>query len=196
MVHLRLVVPSDLASRVLGALEGSPAVCDIVHLPGAARRPAGDVVLCDVAREAASIVLVEIEEMGVHERGSISITRPNVVLSRFAFGPLASFSGRSRPGGGDQQSGLLLVLRRLLCRHRRDAVAHGPSFSAVAPRTCAGAPDARRERKPRCYASPRSPGRPFLTCPERCPSGLRSATGNRVGGETCLEGSNPSLSAA
>lgn len=30
---------------------------------------------------------------------------------------------------------------------------------------------------------------------ERCPSGRRSATGNRVGAERCLEGSNPSLSA-
>ena len=30
---------------------------------------------------------------------------------------------------------------------------------------------------------------------ERCPSGLRSTTGNRVGAERCLEGSNPSLSA-
>src|SRR2546423_5681300 len=33
-------------------------------------------------------------------------------------------------------------------------------------------------------------------CSERCPSGRRSATGNRVGAERCLEGSNPSLSAA
>jgi hypothetical protein len=30
---------------------------------------------------------------------------------------------------------------------------------------------------------------------ERCPSGLRSATGNRVGAERCLAGSNPALSA-
>src|ERR1035437_7530494 len=30
--------------------------------------------------------------------------------------------------------------------------------------------------------------------PERCPSGLRSATGNRVGAERCLAGSNPALS--
>jgi uncharacterized hydrophobic protein (TIGR00271 family) len=84
VVHLRLVVPADLVSRVLEALEGSPAVCDIVHLPGAARHPAGDVVLCDVAREAASIILSELEEMGVHERGSISIERPEAVISAAA----------------------------------------------------------------------------------------------------------------
>ena len=40
---------------------------------------------------------------------------------------------------------------------------------------------------------------PFLcsndVASERCPSGLRSATGNRVCAERCVEGSNPSLSA-
>ena len=33
-----------------------------------------------------------------------------------------------------------------------------------------------------------------IAAPERCPSGRRSATGNRVGGISRLEGSNPSLS--
>src|SRR5919197_4098662 len=31
---------------------------------------------------------------------------------------------------------------------------------------------------------------------ERCPSGLRSATGNRVRAERCVAGSNPALSAS
>jgi uncharacterized hydrophobic protein (TIGR00271 family) len=84
VVHLRLVVPPGLVSRVLEALERNPAVCDIVHLPGAARRPAGDVVLCDVAREAASIVLSDLEQMELHEVGSISVERPRAVLSRAA----------------------------------------------------------------------------------------------------------------
>ena len=33
-----------------------------------------------------------------------------------------------------------------------------------------------------------------LAASERCPSGLRSATGNRVRGESCVAGSNPALS--
>ena len=84
MVHLRLVVPPALVAAVLQTLERSSAVCDIVHLPGAARRPAGDVVLCDLAREAASVVLAELEEMGLPESGSISVEHPKVVLSRAA----------------------------------------------------------------------------------------------------------------
>jgi hypothetical protein len=48
-----------------------------------------------------------------------------------------------------------------------------------------GAPD---------WTLPRVPSR-FARPPERWPSGLRSATGNRVGGASCLVGSNPTLSA-
>ena len=57
---------------------------------------------------------------------------------------------------------------------------------------------------PRAGGSARGPDRadPRLSAgrypserPERCPSGLRSATGNRVRAERCVEGSNPSLSA-
>lgn len=84
MVHLRIVVPGALVARVLEALEGSPAVSHIVHLPGAARRPEGDVVLCDVAPEAASIVLRDLQDLGVDEHGSIAVERPATVISRAA----------------------------------------------------------------------------------------------------------------
>jgi hypothetical protein len=55
------------------------------------------------------------------------------------------------------------------------------------------APDSREEREPQS-----DPPRPAVRCPlprERCPSGLRSATGNRVRAERCVAGSNPALSA-
>jgi uncharacterized hydrophobic protein (TIGR00271 family) len=84
LVHLRIVAPRELADRVLDVLERSAAVSHIVHLPGAARRPPGDVVLCDVAREAASIVLLDLQELGVPEHGAISVERPATVLSHAA----------------------------------------------------------------------------------------------------------------
>ena len=65
-------------------LEQAPGACNIVVLRGAALRPAGDVVLCDVAREAASIVLADLQELGVPERGSISVEQVDVALSRAA----------------------------------------------------------------------------------------------------------------
>lgn len=84
LVHLRLVVPENTVRSVLSALESSPAVCDIVHLPGAAIRPVGDVVLCDVPREAASILITDLQELGVPAHGSITIERPETILSAAA----------------------------------------------------------------------------------------------------------------
>jgi uncharacterized hydrophobic protein (TIGR00271 family) len=81
MVHLRIVVPADLTEGVLRALERTPGACNVAVLRGAAVRPTGDVILCDVAREAASIVISDLEELGVPGRGSISVEEIDVVLS-------------------------------------------------------------------------------------------------------------------
>jgi uncharacterized hydrophobic protein (TIGR00271 family) len=84
MVHLRIVVPPGLTSDALRVLEQAVGVCNIVVLRGAALRPAGDVLLCDVAREAASLVLADLQDLGVHEQGSISIDQVDVAISRAA----------------------------------------------------------------------------------------------------------------
>jgi hypothetical protein len=82
MVHLRIVVPPDLTNQALRVFEQSPAVCNIIVLRAAAMRPEGDVLLCDVAREAASLVLSDLKELGVHERGSIAVEQVDLSLSR------------------------------------------------------------------------------------------------------------------
>lgn len=73
MVHLRIVVPGDLSKRVFELLDHTPSVCNLIYLEGAARRPQGDVILCDVAREDASIVISDLRELRIHERGSIAL---------------------------------------------------------------------------------------------------------------------------
>jgi uncharacterized hydrophobic protein (TIGR00271 family) len=73
MVHLRIVVPSSLAQKVLGLLDATETACNLVFLEGAARRPVGDVILCDVAREDASIVIDDLKELGVPREGSITL---------------------------------------------------------------------------------------------------------------------------
>ena len=45
----------------------------IVRLPDAARRPRGDLILCDVAREDASVVLAGLRELGLGRDGTIAI---------------------------------------------------------------------------------------------------------------------------
>src|SRR3954449_8706940 len=72
MYHLRIVVPGRLADDVLDLLDEEPSACNLVHLPGAARRPEGDLVLVDLAREHASGVLSDLRDHGVEREGSIS----------------------------------------------------------------------------------------------------------------------------
>jgi uncharacterized hydrophobic protein (TIGR00271 family) len=73
VVHLRIVAPAGTCRDVIAVLERTGSVINVVHLPGAARKPAGDVVLADVAREDASIVIDDLRELGVTHLGSISI---------------------------------------------------------------------------------------------------------------------------
>ena len=73
MIHLRVVAPGRCAARALDLLESSPAVVNVVHLPGAAHKPDGDVILCDVAREDASVILSDLRGLGIHHDGSIAL---------------------------------------------------------------------------------------------------------------------------
>jgi uncharacterized hydrophobic protein (TIGR00271 family) len=73
MVHLRIVAPARLASRAVEVLDATPSVCNLVVFQGAAKRPTGDVILCDVPREEASVVIADLRDLGVHHEGSIAI---------------------------------------------------------------------------------------------------------------------------
>ncbi len=81
MVHLRIVVPPDRSQRVVELLEAAASTTNLVLLEGAARQPHGDVVLCDVAREDASVVIDDLKELGVHRDGSISLEQIDSQIS-------------------------------------------------------------------------------------------------------------------
>ena len=81
MVHLRIVVPFDRSRRAMALLEAAPSVCNLIFLPEAARQPTGDVILCDVAREDASVVIDDLKELGVHHDGSIALEQIDSQLS-------------------------------------------------------------------------------------------------------------------
>jgi uncharacterized hydrophobic protein (TIGR00271 family) len=81
MIHLRIVAPEDVAHQALELLTAAPSVLNIVHLHGAARKPAGDVILCDVAREDASVVLGDLKELQIHKRGSIAVEHIDTSIS-------------------------------------------------------------------------------------------------------------------
>jgi uncharacterized hydrophobic protein (TIGR00271 family) len=81
VIHLRIVAPERCAHRALELLEESPSVINVVHLQRAARKPAGDVILCDVAREDGSVILAELRELGLHHDGSIAVENVDTALS-------------------------------------------------------------------------------------------------------------------
>jgi uncharacterized hydrophobic protein (TIGR00271 family) len=73
MVHLRAVVPEDLAGQVIDLLCAAPAVTNVARFPGVAHKPEGDLILCDIAREDASVIIGDLKDLGVPKRGSIAI---------------------------------------------------------------------------------------------------------------------------
>jgi uncharacterized hydrophobic protein (TIGR00271 family) len=81
VIHLRIVTPAENAGPALAVLEQSGSVYNVVHLAGAARKPAGDVILADVAREDASVILSDLRELGLQRDGSISIDPIETQLS-------------------------------------------------------------------------------------------------------------------
>ncbi|MGW0939558.1 DUF389 domain-containing protein [Streptomyces sp. NPDC002666] len=81
MLHLRLIVPADRTGEVTDLLEKSVGTAHLAVLPGVARDPVGDVVLCDVAREAGDEVIGALRELGVAEYGAITVENMDLTLS-------------------------------------------------------------------------------------------------------------------
>jgi uncharacterized hydrophobic protein (TIGR00271 family) len=73
MIHLRIVVPNYQSQHALDLLENTPSVCNLIFLERAGKRPEGDVILCDIAREDASVVISDLREMNIDLEGSIAI---------------------------------------------------------------------------------------------------------------------------
>lgn len=81
MVHLRIVVPSHDSEHVLDLLKAAPSVCNLVFLERAAQKPEGDVILCDVAREDASVIVSDLKEFGIQRDGSIAMEDIDSLIS-------------------------------------------------------------------------------------------------------------------
>lgn len=84
MVHLRIVAPPHQAEHALELLRETKTACNIVYLRGAAVRPEGDVILCDVVREDASLIVADLRELEIDVEGSISIEEIDSQISAAA----------------------------------------------------------------------------------------------------------------
>ncbi|WP_327409134.1 DUF389 domain-containing protein [Streptomyces sp. NBC_01281] len=84
MLHLRLITPADRTDDVVHLIEATVGTAHVVVLPGAARNPAGDVVLCDVAREAGDELIGGLRDLGIDRTGSIAVADIDLSLSKRA----------------------------------------------------------------------------------------------------------------
>jgi uncharacterized hydrophobic protein (TIGR00271 family) len=81
MIHLRIVAPEEISHHAMELLCASPAVINVVHLHGVARKPEGDVILCDVAREDASVIIGDLKELDIPAQGSIAVEHVDTTIS-------------------------------------------------------------------------------------------------------------------
>jgi uncharacterized hydrophobic protein (TIGR00271 family) len=84
MVHLRVVAPRALAERTFAILRDHPSALNVIRLPDSAERPEGDLILADVAREDASVVVAELRELGLERDGSIVLEPISSMVSSAA----------------------------------------------------------------------------------------------------------------
>lgn len=84
MLHLRLITPADKTDDVVRLIEETTGTTHLAVLPGAARNPAGDVVMCDVAREAGDELIGALRVLGIDETGSIAVENIDLSLSQRA----------------------------------------------------------------------------------------------------------------
>jgi uncharacterized hydrophobic protein (TIGR00271 family) len=84
MLHLRLITPADKTDAVVHLIETTIGTAHLVVMAGAARDPAGDVVMCDVAREAGDELLTGLQELGLEDCGSIAVENIDLSLSKRA----------------------------------------------------------------------------------------------------------------
>jgi uncharacterized hydrophobic protein (TIGR00271 family) len=84
MLHLRIITPPDLTAAVLQQLADDPGVTHLTADRGAATEPPGDLVSCDVVRASVNPLLRRLRSAGVAERGGITLTELETVISTAA----------------------------------------------------------------------------------------------------------------
>jgi uncharacterized hydrophobic protein (TIGR00271 family) len=113
MLHVRLIVPPERTASVVERLSATPGVVHIVQMSASTTRPEGDVVLCDVAREATNDLVEWLQDQGVHHRGAITVETLETVVS-----DAAAVAEAVAPGHGADA----LVWEEMEARTRPEAV--------------------------------------------------------------------------
>ena len=81
MLHMRVIAPSEVTPGLIDTLLTFDAVHNVVTMPGAVRRPDGDLVQFDVASEGANEVITALRHLNLHRCGSIAIEAVDTAIS-------------------------------------------------------------------------------------------------------------------
>lgn len=81
MLRLRLITPADRTDEVVRLIDRTVGTAHVVVLPGVARDPEGDVVMCDVARESGDELIGGLERLGIDRSGAITADSIELSLS-------------------------------------------------------------------------------------------------------------------
>jgi uncharacterized hydrophobic protein (TIGR00271 family) len=81
VLHLQMRVPDHLADEAVRLLTSDETVTNVAVLADGYVKPAGTLVVADLAREGANAVVSALRELNVHHEGSIMLTEPSTVLS-------------------------------------------------------------------------------------------------------------------
>jgi len=73
VLHLRLLLPDEHTEPVLDLLRDRVGVANLAVLRGCSVRPAGDVVIADLARETADVILDELRDRDIDKIGTITL---------------------------------------------------------------------------------------------------------------------------
>jgi len=112
VLHLRLIVPTPLVTDVVQELTSTIGVVHVVQYACAVSRPSGELVSCDVVREAANDLVESLQRRGLHHDGAIMLEPVETVVS-----DAAAEAEAATPGAG----GDALVWEELEGRARDDA---------------------------------------------------------------------------
>jgi uncharacterized hydrophobic protein (TIGR00271 family) len=94
--HVRVIAPAAEARRALLLFEAANGVTNVVHHPAYALRPEGDLVAADVAREAASVLLADLAELGIERDGAVTVIPIEIAISP----EIDAMRGRTAGSGG------------------------------------------------------------------------------------------------
>ena len=95
MLNLLISSPGDQTDDVLRILREDPGVSSLAVVRDASLRPAGDLVMADVAREAANDVVGALRDLGIHREGTLRIEPVSTWLSKDGYE-----AERRTPGSG------------------------------------------------------------------------------------------------